>query len=123
MAMLCMRGNQPNMARSLLEELDKEIEEFSIDKWEPSLALKVWTNLQKCHKLLSVGSSIPNKQQFQESASDIFDKICRLDVRHALAIDGSKSKKPIANDAKQTKKTVTEEGKKAENTDQTAKEK
>jgi type VI secretion system protein VasJ len=114
MAMLCMRGNQPKMARPLLEELDREIEKYSIDEWEPSLALQVWTNLQKCHKLLSEDSSIQSEQQNKENAATVFDKICRLDVQHALAITDAKSKNPRTIHKRQTKKTSNEEGKETE---------
>ena len=92
MAALCMRGNQPSIARPLLEDLNDSVEKLSIDKWDPALTLEVWTNLHKCYESLAAGSSAPNKQAMLQLAEGVFQKICRLDVGYALASTGTKSK-------------------------------
>jgi type VI secretion system protein VasJ len=91
MATLCMRGNRPNMARPLLEDLSEEIEKYSIHEWEPPLALEVWTNLHKCYEFLAAGAQGAGSG-FRESAERIFEKMCRLDVGFALAASGTKPK-------------------------------
>lgn len=102
MATLCMRGNQPAIARPMLENLSEEIEKFSIDGWEPALTLEVWTNLHKCYEFLAPGSA-PNKQAMQQCADRVFEKICRLDVGYALASTGAKpkAKRPEVSSSKQ----------------------
>jgi type VI secretion system protein VasJ len=93
-ATLCMRGNQPAIAKPTLENLSEEIEKFSIDGWEPALALEVWTNLHKCYEFLASGSA-SNKQALQQLAEKVFEKICRLDMSYALASKGAKPKTKI----------------------------
>ncbi len=97
MAALCMRGNQPSIARTLLEELCDEIDRFSIDEWEPAITLDVWTNLHKCYETLASGPASPAKQAVQQLEEKVFERICRLDVGYALATTGAKPKtKPQA---------------------------
>ena len=97
MASLCMRGNQPAIARPLLEELSSEIDKFSIDQWEPAVTLDVWTNLHKCYESLAGGPASPAKQVLQQLGEKVFERICRLDVGYALATTGAKPKtKPPA---------------------------
>ncbi len=92
MAALCLRGNQPAIARPLLEELEEEIRKHSIDEWEPALGLEVWTSLHKCYALLTAGPPSPGKQALQQQAEKVFERICRLDVGFALAAAGARSK-------------------------------
>lgn len=105
MASLCMRGNQPSIARPLLEELCGEIDKFSIDQWEPAITLDVWTSLHKCYESLASGPTSPAKQAAQQLAEKIFERICRLDVGYALATTGAKPKtKPPAPPPKSDEK-------------------
>jgi type VI secretion system protein VasJ len=89
MAGLCMRGNQPTLARPILEELDEEIQRFSLDRWEPAQALEVWRDLHRCYESLASGPPSPAKEPMRENADRIFAKICRLDVTQALALTGA----------------------------------
>jgi type VI secretion system protein VasJ len=91
-ATLCMRGNQPAIARPLLESLNEEVDRFSIAEWEPPLALDVLKHLHSCYQSLAGGTSAPNKQGLQQLADKVFEKICRLDVGYALASTGTKPK-------------------------------
>ena len=92
MAMLCMRGNQPAIARPILEDLSLEIEKYSIHEWEPALALEAWKNLHKCYQYLAAAPASTDKKTFQQSADQVFEKICRVDVGYALAASGVKPK-------------------------------
>jgi type VI secretion system protein VasJ len=86
LANLCLDADQPGMARPLLEDLDGEIERFSLDQWEPGLCLQVWTGLKRCYQGLLSGSGQQESDGFyREKADRIFEKICRLDIRAALA--------------------------------------
>ncbi len=97
MAMFCMRGGQPAIARPLLEELEQDIERFSIHEWEPSLALEVWTTLNRCYETLAAGPVTPAKQAIQLRGERVFERICRLDIAYALASAGVKPavKRPV----------------------------
>jgi type VI secretion system protein VasJ len=84
-AALCMRGNQVLIARPLLEELNNDVERFSIDEWEPAMALDMWGTLYRCYASLASGPSTPDKQVIRQQAEKVFDRICRLDVQYAMA--------------------------------------
>jgi len=84
LAQLCLSAIHPDMARVLLEQLDTEIERFSLEEWEPSLCLQVWTHLSRCYKqTLSQKGQQEDNRVYQEKADMIFEKICRLDIRAA----------------------------------------
>lgn len=101
MATLCLRGNQPALARPILEGLQQEIDRYALETWEPSLALEVWQNLHKCYESLASGPPGPARQAFLEGSQRVFEKICRVDVRHALSMTGVTAKrKPPAAQAK-----------------------
>jgi len=90
MATFCMQGGQPAIARPLLEELEQEIERFSIHEWEPRLALEAWTALNRCYESLAAGPVTPAKQAMQQRGEKVFERICRLDIAFALASAGVK---------------------------------
>jgi type VI secretion system protein VasJ len=93
MANFCMRGGQPAIARPLLEELEQDIDRFSIHEWEPQLALEAWTALNRCYETLAAGPATPAKLAFQQQGEKVFERICRLDITFALATTGIK---PVA---------------------------
>jgi type VI secretion system protein VasJ len=96
MAGFCMKGGQPGIARPLLEELEQDIDRFSLQEWEPSLALEAWTALTRCYETLAAGPATPAKQAIQQRGERVFERICRLDTAYALASAGVKpaSKRP-----------------------------
>jgi hypothetical protein len=79
------------MARPLLEQLDEEIERFSLDQWEPSLCVQVWRHLRRCYEELSPtqGQGVLPEQGsngfYKEKADRVFEKLCRLDIRAAMS--------------------------------------
>lgn len=85
MANLCMRGHQPAIARSLLETLSEEVDQFSLDKWDPDLTLEVWAQLRQCYNLLADSPLTLNGLALREKAELLFAAICHLDVRYAIA--------------------------------------
>ncbi len=90
MANLCMRGGQPAIARPLLEELEQDIERYSIHEWEPRLALEAWTALNGCYQTLAANPATTARQTLQQQAEKVFERICRLDISFALASAGIK---------------------------------
>ncbi len=87
-AVLCVRGNQPNMARAMLESLDEEASRFELDTWNPALTLEVWGNLYTCYSALSKKAKPSDKAAFADQASEMLDKISRLDPGYALKVLG-----------------------------------
>lgn len=85
LASLCLDAGQPAMARPLLEQLDEEIERFSLDQWEPALCVQVWNYLRRCYQeLLSQDGQQEKGDAYREKTDRIFEKVCRLDIRVAL---------------------------------------
>jgi len=94
LANLCLDAGQPAMARPLLEQLDEEIERFSLAQWEPGISVQVWNYLSRCYQELisQDGQQTQDGQQgngnhYKEKAERVFEKICRLDIRVALTDD------------------------------------
>ncbi len=86
LANLCLDAGQPSMARPLLEQLDDDIGRFSLDQWEPALCIQVWGHLRRCYQELSPQQAQQGSDGFyQEKADRIFEKLCKLDIRAALA--------------------------------------
>ena len=92
MANLCLRSNQPAIARPILEDLDREIDLVRLSAWEPALALAVYTDLYKCYGALAGDGSPAQRQTLRDAADQMFQKICRVDANHALSIMGQKAK-------------------------------
>ncbi|MBD3183741.1 hypothetical protein GF312_15735 [Candidatus Poribacteria bacterium] len=82
---ICLDAGQPEMARPLLEQLDEEIQHFSLDQWEPDLCLQVWIGLRRCYRdMISQKSRQTNEVAYEEKIDNLFEKICRLDIRAVL---------------------------------------
>jgi type VI secretion system protein VasJ len=108
MATICLRGGQPKMARSLLEDLSEEIEKFAITVWEPALALEVWKNLYECYGSLTASAPTAGKAGLQEHADRVFEKMCRLDLSYAPAAAGTKPKTKRPAPPQPTQRTADE---------------
>jgi type VI secretion system protein VasJ len=87
MAQLCMLGNQAALACSILENLDAEIEKYSLHAWEPALALEVWNHLYRCYDVLR-GAEEGVQDGLDARARRVFGKISQVDVTQALKAGG-----------------------------------
>jgi type VI secretion system protein VasJ len=83
MAQLCLQGNKPLVACSLLEALDKEIERFALAAWDRDVALDVWTHLHRSYEMLKGQEDVP-QESLRERARQVFAKLCQVDVTRAL---------------------------------------
>lgn len=83
MALLCMQGNQPAIACPILENLDAEIDTYSLHAWEPALALEVWNHLYRCYEVLRSAEGA-SQDGLDERARRVFAKISQVDVTQAL---------------------------------------
>lgn len=80
-AMLCIRGNAPDIAAHILEELDARITLHRLDEWDPAVALQVWEQWYQCLHLLDNDEAIVDVNK-----STIFEKVTRLDSILALRL-------------------------------------
>ena len=79
MAMLCLKGNRPDLARPIAEELNTLMEDFQLSKWEsPIWIAEVLDVLYQC--LSAEGA--PDDDVYR--SKEILKKICTLDVTKAM---------------------------------------
>ncbi len=86
-ASLCVKGDQPEIARPLLDELDHTIEQYTLDAWDPSLALEVWSNRCRCYDLLAEEAPQEEAEALRAEADASFEKICRTDPVQAVSVE------------------------------------
>ena len=85
-AELLIKGKQPDVAVSMLESLDKTLEERNLDTWDPAAAVSAWSALVAAYKAAR-GSKPQNVQiVIQEKLATILGKISRLDPGKAFTL-------------------------------------
>lgn len=85
-AQLCMKGEQPAVARSLLDELHAAIERHALDTWNPALALEVWTTRCRCYDTLAQDAPAEKAEALLAEANTSFEHVCRVDATKALEL-------------------------------------
>ena len=86
MASLCFEAGQLAVARALLEDLSMSIAAHGLARWEPELAMTVWTRQYACYA--SLAGQLPRgpeADQLGREMESVFGKICRVDTSRALA--------------------------------------
>ncbi len=79
MARLCLKGQRPDLARPIVEELNTLIEDLQLERWEsPIWIAEALGTLYQC--LTAEGSSDDD----QYRAHDILTRLCTLDVTKAM---------------------------------------
>lgn len=72
--------NRTRLARAILEELNEQIEEFKLERWENTdLVGKVWSRLYQCYSDPETGN--------QDQARHLYQRLCRLDPWQAYGCD------------------------------------
>lgn len=73
LADVCIGNGRERLGRAVLEELNRQIEEFKLDRWESSgLVCAVWSRL---YKLCRKGEDTDDRNK----AVQLYDQLCRLD--------------------------------------------
>jgi len=93
-AVLCMNAGEPAVARPLLDELDAAVEQYGLDAWNPSLALKVWTNRCRCYDALAQQAPADKEEGLFAEADKAFEKICRTDAQQAVSLADQRPRSP-----------------------------
>ena len=79
LAEVCLATQRDVVAVAILEELNKQIDEFHLDRWEsPELVARVWGRLYRCYLSEEPGSDKAGRGTL------LFDRLCRLDPWQAL---------------------------------------
>jgi len=86
MAKLCLESGNTRLALPQLESLDEEIRQFSLEQWEPELAVEVIRALYQCRRKLIQDVKQPSVE-VTNVINELYARICRLDALSALNLD------------------------------------
>lgn len=87
LAGFCLDLNKLALASSLLEGLERTIQDFNLEEWEPDLAAQAMRDLYVC--LRKIKPTKPTPDDTKRLAA-VFARLCRLDPATALKLDSSK---------------------------------
>lgn len=77
-ARLCQQARQYELAWHQLESLYQVLHHSGLEQWEPDLALRVLRLLLEC------GSRLPDSPALRQRKSEIYQRLCHLDLEAAL---------------------------------------
>jgi len=83
LAGFCMDMNRLALAQSILEGLERRIDEYHLEDWEPDLAASALARLYEC---LTKSRPRPTPEETQRIAA-VFSRLCRLDPAAALKLE------------------------------------
>lgn len=78
LAEFCVQHKVPELARALLEDLDRRLQEFSLFEWEPELSARVM------HLLLQTAEKAKAGTPGHERQASYFNRLCLIDAAKAL---------------------------------------
>jgi type VI secretion system protein VasJ len=85
LAGFCMDMNRLALASSILEGLERRVDEYHLEDWEPDLAAKALARLYEC---LMKSKPRPTPEEAQRVAG-VFSRVCRLDPAAALKLEAA----------------------------------
>jgi type VI secretion system protein VasJ len=85
-ARLCIKTKQTEMAKSMLDALDREIVRSDLSAWEPSLAISVWRSQLKLIALELPKANSTQQQDLKTRIQEINASICIADPYEAARI-------------------------------------
>jgi type VI secretion system protein VasJ len=86
-ARVCLQADQTPWAKTLLEELVRDMEGFTFDRWEPETAVEVLQLLAVGYARLLKDRKTENRDSLRDEIEAIKAKLFRLDMRAAAAVD------------------------------------
>jgi hypothetical protein len=86
-ASLLLKAKQPDMAVSMLEMVDQKITAYSVDKWEPDLAVEAWSVLVQAYKVSKAGKAQNILLSLQERQNTILTKVSYIDPKKAILLN------------------------------------
>lgn len=88
LAGMCLDMNRLSLANSILEGLERTIDEYNLAEWEPELAADAMADLYNCLTKLKPKPTPEDAIR----ASEVFARLCRLDPAAAFKLDAAKKK-------------------------------
>jgi len=86
-AQMALEGGKTEVARPMLEGLMNEVDQHSLESWEPMLCATLYGLLLTCLKAPPAAGKTPSPDLPTRQAF-LFDKLCRLDPAAALRLAG-----------------------------------
>jgi type VI secretion system protein VasJ len=87
MAELCYKGNKPNIARAILEDLAAVAEKHGLAGWDPDLCVSVYHLSQKVYLGLADTADEPERTACRDKALRMHAQIARLNPVLAITAD------------------------------------
>lgn len=86
-AQICLRANQIAWARTLLEDLKREMEALGFEDWEPETSVDVYQLLALCYARTLKERGEEDRPAVEEALRQVKSKLFRLDLRAVAAVD------------------------------------
>ena len=83
---LLLKAKQPDIAMSVLESLDQKITQYSLDTWDPDLAVEAWAALAAAYKVAKVQKPQNVVAAIQEKQNAVLSKIGQIDPVRAFSL-------------------------------------
>lgn len=84
---ILLKAKQPDIAISVLESLNKKIEESNLDRWDPETAVEAWSILYSAYKVVKAQKPQNVQVLISEKQNDILGKISKVDAAKAFSIN------------------------------------
>jgi type VI secretion system protein VasJ len=83
---LLLQAKQAEIAVSVLERLDQKAGVYSLEKWDPDLAVEAWSLLVQAYKAARAGKPANIQVSLQEKQNSILTKVSYIDPKQALQL-------------------------------------
>jgi type VI secretion system protein VasJ len=84
---LLLQAKQAEIAVSVLEMVDQKAGVYSLDKWDPDLAVEAWALLVQAYKAARTGKPANIQVSLQEKQNSILTKVSYIDPKKALQLN------------------------------------
>ncbi len=78
LARLCVRAGKHDLGKTQLEQLDLELQQAGLERWEPELVLHVNRLLYRCY------DQLPQSHAVRESKDATYRRLCQFDLEAVL---------------------------------------
>jgi type VI secretion system ImpA/VasJ family protein len=86
---LLLQAKQADIAVSVLEMLDQKAGVYSLEKWDPDLAVEAWSLLVQAYRAARAGKPANIQVSLQEKQNSILTKVSYIDPKKALQLNKS----------------------------------
>lgn len=86
-AQACLQAEQEGWARTLLEELGREMESFTFERWQPETAIQVYQLTALCYARLAKDRKTENRDALRAEIEKLKARLFRLDMRAAAVVE------------------------------------